>query len=291
MTRILVTTPTGSVGRHVVDQLPNAFVRVLARDASAVFADVEIATSDLDDETSVRRAMRGVDRVYLSAPDGPSKVAHETAVIDAATEAGVSLIVKLSAQHADPASPLPPFRWHGEIENHLRRSGVPFVILRSTFFMTNLLMVADAVASTGVLPAPTARRAVAMIDPRDVAASAAATLLAGGPANRVHDLTGPSAVTFDDVAAALSAATGRPVRSMDLTEAEARPRFEGAGLPGWLATHLSGVFALIRAGAFEKTTDHVRALTGRPPRDVSAFARDHAAAFGPAGQRTVTRIG
>ena len=281
MTRILVTAATGTVGAHIVDQLQDHPVRVLARDASAVLADVEIATGDFEDRRSLRRAMQGVDRVYVSAADGPRKVAHETAVIDAAAEAGVSLVVKLSALHADPASPLPPFRWHGEIENHLRRSGVPFVILRPAFFMTNLLMVADAVAQSGFLPAPTAGRAVSMIDIRDVAASAASALRTETHAGRTYDLTGPAAITFDEVAAALTTATGRDVRSLDLTEEEARPRFANAGLPDWLATHLAGVFALIRAGACERTTTHVQALTGRRPRDITAFARDYAAAFTP----------
>jgi hypothetical protein len=40
-----------------------------------------------------------------------------------------------------------------------------------------------------------------------------------------------------------------------------------------------GVFALIRDGAYEETTDAVRVLTGREPRTFAEFARDHAAAF------------
>lgn len=284
MNRILVTGATGNVGAHIVRQLQNhnASVRVLVRDPSADLGDVEIARGDFDDLSSLRRAMKGVDRVYVSAADGPRKVAHESAVIDAAAEAGVERVVKLSAMHADPASGLPAFRWHGEIEAHLRRSGLPAVVLRPAFFMTNLLMVAGGVAATGMLPAPTAGRRTAMIDIRDVAESAVVTLLADGQAGRTYDLTGPEAITFEQVAAALSAATGRTVRSLDLTEEQARPRFEGAGLPDWLVAHLAGVFGLIRAGGCERTTDHVRALTGRPARDITGFARDFAAAFTPA---------
>jgi uncharacterized protein YbjT (DUF2867 family) len=266
MTHILVTGATGNVGRHVVRELQDRGAAVHACPAAAAPADL-------------RRALDGVTRVYLCAADGPDKVAHETAVIDAAAAAGVERIVKLSAQHADPRSALPAFRWHGEIEAHLRRSGVPSVILRPAFFMTNLLMVAGAVAHDGVLPAPTAGRGVAMIDIRDVAAVAAVTLLDDGHAGRTYELTGPAAVTFADAAGALSAATGRPVVALDLTEEQARPRFADAGLPDWLAAHLAGVFALIRDGGFEHTTDHVRVLTGRPARDITTFARDFAPAF------------
>jgi uncharacterized protein YbjT (DUF2867 family) len=289
MTRILVTAATGSVGAHVVRELQARAgeVRAFVRDPEAAavrLGDVELALGDLDDLTSIRRALKGVDRVYLSAADGPRKVAHETAVIDAAAAEGVQLIVKLSAMHADPASPLPAYRWHGEIEAHLRRSNVPAVILRPAFFMTNLLMVAGGVAQTGMLYAPTAGRRVAMIDIRDVAAVAAVTAMRDGHAGHAYDLTGPAPISFADVAAALAKATGRPVRSVDLTEEQARPRFEGAGLPDWLAAHLAGVFGVIRAGGFGGTTDHVRAITGVPPRDIAGFARDFAAAFTPPGE-------
>jgi uncharacterized protein YbjT (DUF2867 family) len=287
MTRILVTGATGAVGAHVVRELQAraADVRALVRDpgaAAAVLGDVELAHGDFGEPASLRRALDGADRVYLCAADGPRKVVHECAVIDAAAEAGVERIVKLSALHADPASALPPFRSHGEIEDRLRRSGVPAVILRPAFFMTNLFMVAAGVAGAGVLAAPTGGRGVAMIDIRDVAAAAAVTLLADGHAGRTYDLTGPAPVTFAEVAAALSAATGSPVRSVDLTAEQARPRFEGAGLPDWLAVHLAGVFGMIRAGGFEHATDEVRAITGHPARDITAFARDFAAAFTPA---------
>jgi uncharacterized protein YbjT (DUF2867 family) len=295
MTTILVTGATGNVGAHVVRELQGraADVRAFVRDPGAAaqrLGDVELAPGDFDDPASLRRALAGVDGVFLCAADGHRKVAHETAVIDAAAGAGVERIVKLSAMHADPASALPALRWHGEIEAHLRRSAVPAVLLRPAFFMTNLLMVAGGVAHTGLLHAPTAGRRVAMVDIRDVAEVAAVTLLVDGIEGRTYDLTGPAAVTFAEVAAALAEATGRPVSSVDLTEEQARPRFTGTGRPDWLATQLAGVFGLIRAGGFERTTDHVRAITGHRARDVAAFARDFAAAFAappvPANQRT-----
>jgi uncharacterized protein YbjT (DUF2867 family) len=284
MNRILVTGATGNVGTHVVQELlgRGANVRAFVRDpqaAAARLGAVEPAVGDFDDAASVGRALAGVSRVYLCAADGPRKVAQETAMIDAAAAAGVERIVKLSAMHADPASPLPAFRWHGEIEAHLHRSGVPAVVLQPAFFMANLLMVAAGVAQTGILAAPTAGRRIAMIDIRDVAAAAAAVLLADEPAARTYTLTGPAAITFAEVAEALSKATGRDVTALDLTEEQARPRFAGAGLPDWLVAHLGGVFGVIRTGGFEQVTGQVTALTGRPARDIAGFAEDFAGAF------------
>jgi len=283
MTTVLVIGATGNVGGHVVRELTERGTRVRAfvRDSGAAerLGDVELAVGDLDDVVSLRRALPGVDRVFLATADGPAKVAQECAAVAAAAGAGVELLVKLSAMHAHPQSPLPAFAWHGAVEAHLHAGGPPAVVLRPAFFMSNLLMIAPGVAATDTVFAPTGGAPVAMVDVRDVAAVAAAVLADPGQAGRALTVTGPEAVTFDDVAAAVGRDVGRPIRSVDLTPEQARPRFEGAGLPGWLQEHLAGVFGLIRDGAFSRATDTVRRITGTEGTTVGAFARDHAAAF------------
>jgi uncharacterized protein YbjT (DUF2867 family) len=284
MTTILVSGATGNVGRHVVRHLDGRglAVRAFVRDpdaAGAVLGDVPMHVGDLDDPASVEAALTGVDRVFLTAADGPAKVEQECRLIDAAAAAGVGLVVKLSAMHADEASSLPAFAWHGAIERHLAASGLPAVVLQPAFFMTNMLMVAPGIAATDTLYAPTGGAKVAMVDVGDVGAVAAAVLADPAYAGRTLTVTGPEAITFDDVAAAIGAAVGRPIRSVDLTPEEARPRFAGAAVPPWLRQHLEGVFELIRLGEFARASDTVRDVTGESGTDIAAFARDHAAAF------------
>jgi uncharacterized protein YbjT (DUF2867 family) len=120
---------------------------------------------------------------------------------------------------------------------------------------------------------------VSMIDPRDVAAAAAAVLSGGGHEGGAYELTGGEAITFADVARALGEAIGRPVEFVDVPVEAAPEAFKGGG-PDWLVTQLLGVFGLIREGAYDRTNESVRALTGRAPRTIADFARDYAEAFG-----------
>ncbi len=285
VTKVLVTGATGNVGSWVVQELRGrgasirAFVRDPDRAAEKLGDGVELAVGDFSDTASLQHAVEGADHLFLTSADGPQKVEHETAVIDAAAAAGVSRIVKLSTIGAKVGSPLPPFDWHGRIEQHLWRSEVPAVILQSTFFMSNLLGSAEAIRHTSKLFAPANGANIAMIDPRDVAAVAAVVLTTDGHEGKTYGLTGPEAITYQRIAEELSVATGRPIEFVDVPDEAARQGFVEAGMPDWLVEHLIGVFGIIRQGALEQTTDTVRTLTGREPRTFAQFARDHAGLF------------
>jgi len=282
---ILITGATGNVGSAVVRELSarGAHVRAFVRDPAAAAArlgdEVELAVGDFADDDSVRRALRGVDRLFLSSGDGPTKVSHERAVVDAAAAAGVELIVKASTWGADPASPLPGLAFNGRVEAHVRNIGIPAVHLRSAFYMTNLLSAAEQVRATGKLFAPAGAGATAMIDPRDIGAVGAAVLTGDGHAARCYTLTGPEAITYADVARVLTDATGRRVEYVDVPPHAAREGLAQSGMPDWLIAHLDGAFEHMRRGAFAQTTDTVRVLTGRDGRTFVDFASEHAGLF------------
>jgi uncharacterized protein YbjT (DUF2867 family) len=279
---VVVTGATGNVGSQVLPELrrrgvpARAFVRDAARAADVLGEEVELVLGDFDDDDSIRRAVDGADRVFLSSADGPRKVEHETAVIDACAGAGVGLIVKASTRSADPASPLAPFAWNGRSEAYLRRSGVPAVVLHSGFYMTNVLGAVDG----DRLLAPTGAGRVAMIDPADVGRVAAAVLSGDEHAGRTYRLTGPEAIGFEEAGAALG------VRYVDVPPEAAREGLAASGLPDWLVDHLDGAFRMIRAGALEEVTDTVFVLTGREPRTFARFARER---VGRAGKPNVMR--
>jgi uncharacterized protein YbjT (DUF2867 family) len=254
-------------------------VRDPAKAKERLGPDVELAVGDFEDRPSLRRALQGVDRVFLTSADNPRKVEHETAVIDAAAAAWVQRIVKLSSPRVEIGSDLAFWDWHGRIEQHLQDSGVPAVVLRGNFFMSGLLASAEAVRQTGTLFAPAGDAKIAMVDPRDVGAAAAVLLSEDGPDGTAYTVTGPQAATFHDVADALSAATGREIRFVHVPDDAAREALLRSGAPDWLATTLVRLFGKLRAGVAVDVTDTVRSLTGRPPRSIAEWAREHAAGF------------
>jgi uncharacterized protein YbjT (DUF2867 family) len=161
------------------------------------------------------------------------------------------------------------------------------VILQSSFYMSNLLAAAEQVANKGRLYAPAAEARVAMIDPRDVGAAAAAALTGAGEDGQTHVITGPEAITWAEIAAELSSATGRVVEFVDVPGEAAKQGLIAADVPEFVAEQLIKIFRLLRQGVAEQVTDGVYALTGTRPRSFAHFAREHAHLFEPvvAGQR------
>jgi uncharacterized protein YbjT (DUF2867 family) len=285
MNKVLVTGATGTVGSGVVRDLQEKgiAVRVFVRDpdkAATMFGtDVEIVTGDFADRVSVQQAVAGVESVFLTCSAVPQQVDYGIGVIEAAREAGVRRIVQLSAHGAEVDSPVAFWDWQGRIEAHLRVSGIPAVVLRPTFKMTNLLVWADQVRRDGTLAMPANGARVAMIDPRDIAAVAAVALTEEGHEGQTYTVTGPTAITFEHVAKELSAVAGRPVQYIDLPDGTAGPALVELGYPEFAVPQIVTLFGILRRGDQGKPSGIVRDLTGRTPRSIAQFARDHAGRF------------
>jgi uncharacterized protein YbjT (DUF2867 family) len=285
MQKILVSGATGNVGSRVVHELRGrgasvrAFVRDADRAAGMLGEDVELAVGDFGDPYSIRAALDGVDGIFLACSNQPRQVEYENRVIDAAEEAGVRRIVKLSALGSGIGSPVAFWDWHARIENHLRASGVPFVVLRPTFSMANLFASAEAVRYTGKLFVPAGDAGIAMIHPQDVAAVATVALLEDGHEGKLYTLTGPEAITFGQVAGYLWEALGRKVEYLNVPDEAALQGMVEQGVPEFVAGQIVTVFGFLRDGAQEQTTGTVLTLTGQDPSGFAEFASEHASLF------------
>lgn len=285
MNTILVTGATGNVGRHLVQDLVSrgAAVRAFVRDpgkARELFGPgVELSRGDYGDPASIAAALADVDRVFLLTPSHPHMVRWEGDLVQAAAAAKVQRIVKMSTIAADVRSDGRFAAWQGQCEEPLRASGIPAVILRSGYHMTNVLAFAESIRTTGKIFAPAGDAEIAMIDRRDLAAVAALTLTEDEHDGRTYHLTGPEAITYHHVAAQLSDVLGKQVEYVDVPEEAALDATLRAGLPDWLAHGVVEVHRQIRRGIAAKTSDVARVLLGRDPHAFRDFAHDVQAAF------------
>jgi uncharacterized protein YbjT (DUF2867 family) len=285
---IVVTGATGNIGSRVVTELTaagipcRAFVRDPAKAATVLGDDVPVSVGDFAEPVSIRAAVDGADAVLLSSGNDPRQVEFEANVIDAVADTARCPVVKISSVGADPASSASFVAWHGRSEAHLLASALPATVLRANFFMSNLFAGADSLAHGGPLVAPARDARIAMIDPRDVAASAVAVLTSSDHHGHTHELTGPEPLTYPQVADALAHVLERRVEFLDAPDSAVRDGLIASGMPEWFADGFLSLFAELRRGIAAGVTTSVQELTGRAPTGLASFLADHATVFTPA---------
>jgi len=285
---IVVTGATGTIGRAVLRRLSNAGVEALALSRAPSrgpsLPHVRWARADLAEPDTLRAPFDDADRLFLLTGNARSMTRLQTNAVEAAAASGVEHVVKLSARGARPESKSAIGRWHHEVEASLRQTGMAWTMLRPHVFMQNLLDQAGRIRSRGEVRAASGDGRIPFIDTRDIADVAAAVLTGDGHAGRTYLLTGGVALDYDQVAAAIGAATGRTVEYVAERPGEARARLEAEGLPEWLVDSRLALAAYHRAGGeTARVTRDVFEVTGHPPRSIAQFAYDHRSAF-TAGQ-------
>jgi uncharacterized protein YbjT (DUF2867 family) len=279
----LLAGATGQVGSIVARNLQGSGhrVRALVRDPDAAMAKlgpgIEYVRADLDDPGTLPEALKGVDAAYLATAPAPEMVGQEGNFIDAAVAAGLPRLVELSVIGTDVSVPM--FKFHQDIEEKITRSGIPATVLRPGGFYSSLLFAAEGIRA-GVLLSAAGDGRLAWIDHADVADVASAVLLGAGYSGQVLEMTGPRALTYDDVAAALERALEKPVAHLRVDEQALREQLTSAGLPGWLAESFLGQHRLMREDRLSQVTSVVEDVIGRPPQTLGQWLAKNKDAFG-----------
>ena len=275
---ILVIGGRSKIGAALIGELlaRGEQVRVLVRageSASSLPMSAAAVTGDLADEGSLVTAMEGVQRVFLLSSPHSDAVSWHRNAIDAARRTQVQLLVRSSILGADRESPAEFISAHTACDRYLEGSGLAYVIVRPNLFLQNLPeSTIPSVDASGSFYVDAGEARISMVDTRDVAAVAAVALTQPGHAGAHYDVTGPQALSYADVAAKLTTAMGRQISYVNVPDDAVRQALLAAGLDGWFANALVGLYQDYRRsgsdGYAAQVTSTVRRLTGRPARSL-----------------------
>ena len=187
---VLVGGATGQQGGAVARLLLEKGHRVVALTrkpesesaARLTQAGVEVAVGSFDDGIALERAMRGVDAVFtMSTPFEAgleAEIRQGIAVADAASSAGVAHLVFSSVGSADQKTWIPHFDSKYAVEQHIRRLGIPYTVIRPVYFFDNVfnLFVLRGIKAGKLAIAMPADRALQQISVRNIASFAALAL-------------------------------------------------------------------------------------------------------------------
>ncbi|MFI6444370.1 NmrA family NAD(P)-binding protein [Kitasatospora sp. NPDC050543] len=266
----LVIGATGTTGRRVTAGLTADGHRVKAAGRSATPVEgAQAVRFDWNEPATWDEVLAGVDRAYLVPPIGSSDpAAVMLPFLRQARAAGVHRAVLLSSSAIPAGGPAV-----GQVHEELPGLFEQWAVLRPSWFMQNFAGFtphARSIRKDGAIWTASGDGRVGFVDAQDIAAVAVRALTDGQAPNTDLVLTGPQALTYDDVAATITEVTGRPVVHRHLTFEQLRDRW-AAEIPLEFATMLAGMDRAIAAGAEDRTSDTVERLTGRPPGTLRAF--------------------
>ena len=262
----LVLGGTGKTGRRVAERLEakGHKVRIGSRSAVPAF--------DWDNEKSWDACLNGVTAAYITyTPDlaMPGATDAIQAFVDLAKRRGVKRLVLLSGRGENEAQ---------ACERIVQSSGLNWTIVRASWFSQNFSEGAfiDMVLK-GAITLPAGDQLEPFVDVDDIADVAVAAFTQEGHNGQIYEVTGPRLMTFADVAADLSRATGREIAYVNVPHEAFVSEVANSGAPKDVVWMLDYLFSTVLDGRNAHLTDGVQRALGRAPKDFADYARDAAA--------------
>jgi uncharacterized protein YbjT (DUF2867 family) len=282
---ILLTGATGKAGGETAKALvargakSRALVRNPDKAAPLKAAGIELVVGDVADAACVERAMTGVERLLVLLPNSQRQLELETQLVDQAKRAGVRHVVKMSSMEAtaNATAAIPKMHWASE--EHLRKSGMAWTMIKPNFFMQQLLGSARSIKENKSFSMPMGNGRTAMNDVRDIGAVTAEALAGSGHERKSYEITGPELLTFAEVAERFSEVLGTKITYVAADPAAYMEILKRVLPNEWHVNAVGELFRGIAEGGLKRTTDTFKKLMGREPISLTQFIRDNIAAF------------
>ncbi len=282
---ICVTGAGGTVGGEIIKQLESAKATFRAAYFSTEKAEaargraIDAVILDYNRPESLRAAFQGCDQLFLLGPNVLNQSELERNAVEAAREAGVRHIVKQSAMGAGEES-YSLAKVHRPGEKAIESSGLAWTFLRPNSFMQNVTtFMGKTIKAEGAFYSASGDAKVSHVDVRDIAAVVVKSLTESSHEGNAYTLTGPEALTYDELASELTKVLGRSISHINLSPLDLKNGMLAEGMPEELADRMLDLERYFREGQASRITNDINQVTGRDPRRFAQFARDCASAL------------
>ncbi len=285
---ILVTGATGNIGKEVLKKLLAKGQKVRAtainaEDAQQIPGEAQPVLFDFSNSLTFDAALKGVEKVFLMRPPQITDIEHTlNPFVDAAKDHGVRQIVFLSLLGVEDNPRVP----HYAAEQYIKKSGVPYTLLRPSFFMQNLNTThQQEIKEHDEIFIPVGEAKTSFIDGRDVGAVAAETLTAGGHTDKAYDLTGREALDYYQVADIFTDVLGRKITYQDPSLPAFIWRTWRRGKPLPFTLVMAMLYHSTKKGLAIVVSDQVENILNRRPTPFRQYVEDYRSAWQKDGQK------
>lgn len=282
---ILVTGATGNLGKRTVEflakKMPASEIAVLVRDENKASdlkeLGVRVRVGDYHDTNSLVKAFQGVEKILLiSSNDFNDRLGQQKRVVDAAKEAGVKhiLYTGVSMKNIEKSALKPLMGEHYDTEKHILDSGLNYTFLRDNLYADIIPMfIGEHVLETGInFPAGNGRVPFSLRT--EMAEAFANVLSTPGHENKTYEISNVESYSYQDVANALSAHSGKTVGYNDISVPDFSKALADAGVPEAMIGFSIGFATATKEGDFDVPNTDLEQLLGRKPSSLNEFIKE-----------------
>ena len=280
---ICVTGASGTLSSEVIRQLESSkapfrgayFSNKQAEAARA--RGIEAVIIDYNRPETLRAAFQGCDKLFLLGPNALNQSELERNAVEAAKAAGVRHIVKQSVMGAVEES-YSLAKVHRPVEKAIESSGLAWTFLRPNSFMQNAVtFMGKTIRAEAAFYSASGQAKISHVDVRDIAAVAVKVLTGPNYEGKAYTMSGPEALTYDELASELSKALGRPISHINLSPSDLKSGMLAEGMPEAISDRMLDLERNFREGRASRITNDIKQVTGREPRRFAEYVRETAA--------------
>lgn len=280
---ICITGASGTLSSEVIRQLESAKTPLRAAYFSKEKAEaarakgIDAVLIDYNRPEVLRAAFGGCFKLFLLGPNALNQTQLELNAVEAAKAVGMRHIVKQSVMGAS-AEAYSLAKLHRPVEKAIESTGLAWTFLRPNSFMQNAVtFMGNTIRAESAFYSASGQAKISHVDVRDIAAVAVKALTAPNHEGKVYTLTGPEALTYDELASELSKVLGRPISHIKLSPSDLKSGMLAEGMPEGIAERMLDLERYFREDRASGITNDIKQVTGRDARRFAQYARETAA--------------
>lgn len=282
MERILIVGGTGNIGFPLIESLSKnknilmtAGVHnvLTAQEKLSSIDNVTITPFDFLNQSTFPEAFLGVNKVFFIRPPQLSKPKEDMApFLSYAQQQGIQQIVFVSLIGVEK-NPVTP---HHKIEKMIRQLKLPYTFIRPSFFMQNLNTThQEDIQVNHDLFIPAGHSKTSFIDTRDIGEVASVCLTDPKYLNQELEITGPEALTYEEIAREMSAILGTTISYSQPSLLKFRRVMIERGISKDYVNVMVMLYLITQMGNAKKVTTVLEKVLKRPPRTIQEYILDY----------------